>query len=200
MLNPKKSLVNLMWSNFLDVRVFMTDFLFVAEREADESTDSLTVTAEEGDKPSSQPSALGKSSSPTPQLPRPKTRSEAILDRILSKKQTPPPTATPTSSTTTSSSRPAVAPPTMVAAPPTAASLLESVGVASGLAPPTIAAASALLSGAAAASRGSGSLLGLPRGPTASSTLPGQGAVLTTSAILPPPPPVIITEPNQSQE
>ena len=58
----------------------------------------------------------------------------------------------------------------------------------SGLMAPTIAAASALLSG--------GSILGLPRGPT-SSALPGQWAVLTTSAVLPP---VVVTEPAASQE
>ncbi len=167
------------------------------------TADLLTVKAEEEETLSQE-----KSSSPTPQLPRLKNRSEALLDRILSKKQTPPPTTLPTSSTmvSTSSNLPAVAPPTTAVAPPTAASLLGSVGVASGLAPPTIAAtaaAKALLSGAATVVGvpvASGSLLGMPRGPAASCTLPGQGAVLTTSAILPPPPPVVITEPNQSQE
>ena len=178
-------------------------------REASGESDSLTVKAE-AVKTSKYKEE--RKSSPNPSQPpsRQKNRSEAILDRILSKKKTPPPTATPTTSamvTTSSISLSSLAPPTVamalsnmapptVVAPSLASSLLGSVGVASGLTPPTIVAAAANVIAAA----GGGSLLGLPR-PSISSTLPGQGAVLTTSAA---PrrttPPVVISEPNKSQE
>ena len=138
-----------------------------------------------------KPHPLEKRSSPAPstQSSKQKNRSEVLLDRILStSKKTPPPPSTSAPAVTSTSST----------LPPVAVQTSSALLAPSGAVPPagltTPAMASALLAAAAASGGGGGGgMLNLPRAPT-SCAVPGQGAVLTTSAVLPP---VVITEPQE---
>lgn len=139
-----------------------------------------------------KPHPLEKRSSPAPgtQSSKQKNRSEVLLDRILStsKKTPPPPSTSAPAVTSTSSTLPPVA-------VQTSSALLAPSGAVppAGLTTPAMAASALLAAAAASGGGGGGGMLNLPRAPT-SCAVPGQGAVLTTSAVLPP---VVITEPQE---